>query len=278
MLAWINWLRALAILQVIAIHSSHTFLRNRSPSMDWQWMVTVMIMTASRICVPIFVMISGYLTIAKYKGWLDFCGKKLVRVIVPFVVWWLVYRFTRSYDYHFWFIYMIVPLYLLAPMFVWITKNIDKRILWLLIVVLFISKAGGYAGYFLMGYCLAGQKFSVWRGLGLIFVIFIGLCWMVIRSSFLLGATVEVYWDYLNPWAVLLSAVTFSFFSNIDWPKNKLMDSLAENSYGIYLIHLLFLERLLPNPPIILFLSTLALSWMIIFLLKKLPGGSFLVG
>lgn len=278
MLEWINWLRGLAILEVIAVHSSHNFLRGHMFDSPIAWAIILAIMSIARSCVPIFVMISGYLAILKYKNWRDFYGKKILRVIVPFVVWWLVYRLSKSYDYHFWFVYMIIPLYLLTPIFVWFVRKTNTMILGVLILVLFVSKIGGYAGYFLAGYLLAQLKFRQWQNLGAAIVAVTLLYAVTIISSIEKGALAEQYWDYLNPLTIIFSAALFSFFRNIDWPENNLIKNLAGNSYAIYLIHLLFLERLLVFGPPVLFLLTLCLSWLLVIILKKMPGGSFWVG
>lgn len=278
MLAWINWIRCLAILEVIAIHSSHNFLRGQAPNLEWTWLAAAGVMSVARSCVPIFVMVSGYLAGLKYKGWKDFYSKKLFRVVFPFVIWFVIYRLTNSYDYHFWFVYMIVPLYILAPVFIWIIKNLDKKIVWLLIVILFVGKLGGYAGYFLLGPLLGQIKMKRWQSLMGMIIISTLLSFVTISNSLQKGVLLEEYWDYLNPIVIILSIFVFLFFCNTNWNKNPLVGNLATNSYGIYLIHLLFLERLLFYPPPLIFLCTLGLSWVIVFYLKKIPGGNFLFG
>jgi surface polysaccharide O-acyltransferase-like enzyme len=173
---------------------------------------------------------------------------------------------------------MIIPLYLLTPIFVWFVRKTNTMILGVLILVLFVSKIGGYGGYFLAGYFLTQWKFKQRQSLGVAVIAIILLYVITIVSSKEKGVLVEQYWDYLNPLIIVFSAAIFSFFRNIIWPKNNLVNSLAANSYAIYLIHLLFLERLLVFTPPILFLFTLGLSWLLVIALKKIPSGSFWVG
>ncbi len=90
-----------------------------------------------RVCVPLFVMISGFF-LFPIGDERKFFRKRFTRVLVPFVVWCMVYAF---YDYarglttlrttllniakipvnygtevgHLWFVYMLMAIYLIAP-------------------------------------------------------------------------------------------------------------------------------------------------------------------
>ncbi|HOU69512.1 MAG TPA: acyltransferase family protein [Paludibacteraceae bacterium] len=91
-----------------------------------------------RISVPLFVMISGYFLFPMKGSLSDFFRKRLTRVLVPFVVWYVLYAFYGGYVFHLgfktiltnilllpvnfpmyfghlWYVYMILGLYLLVP-------------------------------------------------------------------------------------------------------------------------------------------------------------------
>ncbi|MCH5178489.1 MAG: acyltransferase [Prevotellaceae bacterium] len=92
-----------------------------------------------RICVPLFVMVSGYFLLPMKDCATQFFKKRLTRILIPFVVWYLVYsvfnmfrnngtvldatcdflgilvNFHEVWGGHMWFVYMLVGLYLITP-------------------------------------------------------------------------------------------------------------------------------------------------------------------
>lgn len=87
--------------------------------------------TFVRCCVPLFVIASSYLLFPLRYPIADFFSKRAVRVVVPFVLWSLVYAFywgnatenlwnlIFNFNYaagHLWFVYMLIGIYLLMPL------------------------------------------------------------------------------------------------------------------------------------------------------------------
>ena len=110
-----------------------------------------------RVCVPLFVMISGYF-LFPIEDERRFFKKRFTRVLIPFVVWCAVYAF---YDYarglaslrttlldiaripinygtevgHLWFVYMLMGIYLIAPVLApWIVSASRKSMEFFLVL------------------------------------------------------------------------------------------------------------------------------------------------
>lgn len=131
---WVDWLRVLACLLVMVVHSSEPFylagydtlILTRS---DLLW--ASIIDSAARMSVTLFVVASSYLMFPLHYSTAEFCRKRAVRILIPFAIWSLVYalksdapatnikylllnfNFSAS---HLWFIYMLLGLYLIMPL------------------------------------------------------------------------------------------------------------------------------------------------------------------
>lgn len=106
--------------------------------------------SALRPCVPLFVMASAYLLIPLKDSTSSFFKRRFSRVLIPFVVWVLIYALLpmawgeiswgESKDYlttslynfapnaiHLWFVYMLIGLYLFMPIISPWLKQIGKK-------------------------------------------------------------------------------------------------------------------------------------------------------
>ncbi|MGI4756276.1 MAG: acyltransferase [Janthinobacterium lividum] len=132
-------LRVLATYMVMQIHTGEFFYIGKdgavlnTPDAHWVgWLNSL-----CRTCVPLFVMISGYF-LFPVLGTRQFLRKRFTRVLFPFVIWCAVYAFYYyakgestlhkalinvlhipvNYGVevgHLWFVYMLLGLYLFAP-------------------------------------------------------------------------------------------------------------------------------------------------------------------
>lgn len=118
-----------------------------------------------RVCVPLFVMLSGYFLLPMKGTTTDFFKKRLTRIVWPFLIWSALYSvfyvFYAGYTpwqavkcflnlfivstpecYHMWFIYMLVGLYLLTPVITpWLQRASKRQLqfylaLWLISTLL----------------------------------------------------------------------------------------------------------------------------------------------
>ncbi|ORM72420.1 hypothetical protein HA44_20390 [Mixta gaviniae] len=60
-IGWIDNLRAVACLMVIVIHTTTWYITNSDRVAESAWDLANLLNSASRVCVPLFFMISGYL-------------------------------------------------------------------------------------------------------------------------------------------------------------------------------------------------------------------------
>lgn len=157
-LDYFDTLRALAIVSVVLLHSAAPLLYEFNNLLPIDWHVANVYDSLTRWCVPIFLMISGYLNINSSHKPSVFYKKRFTKIVIPFVFWGIfyylfslylnpnIYLFHALLDintytsffkqlifgpvyYHLWFIYSIIILYLLNPMLKELLSRISTRTL-----------------------------------------------------------------------------------------------------------------------------------------------------
>lgn len=159
---WISNLRVFATLTVIMLHcaAGGIYLMGKIPN-SWWWICNAS-NAFGRFAVPIFVMLSGYLLLGKYKNLTDFLSKRFSRIFIPFLLWTIIFMLWGNYfgiipaektkfefvdilrkfmfggaggSGHLWFVYMLLGLYLFSPIISrWITQATDQEIKFFLIM------------------------------------------------------------------------------------------------------------------------------------------------
>ncbi len=142
---WIDWLRIIACLFVMMTHCCEGFYFGDGGTLimtrtDAIWVT--LLNTFTRACVPLFVVASSYLQFPVHYPTGDFFRRRLVRVLIPFVVWSLVYAFVwgepvqnlkdlaLNFNYsagHLWFVYMLLGVYLIMPLLSPWAEKVGKR-------------------------------------------------------------------------------------------------------------------------------------------------------
>ena len=108
-----------------------------------------------RACVPLFIVASSYLQFPLHYSTGEFFKRRAVRILIPFVIWSLVYAFcwgepssnlqalAFNFNYsagHLWFVYMMIGVYLLMPILSpWAEKVGKKELLVYLGIWLFTT-------------------------------------------------------------------------------------------------------------------------------------------
>jgi surface polysaccharide O-acyltransferase-like enzyme len=127
------------------------------------WWASNVYDSLARVCIPLFVMLSGALLLQPSKA--DeplkvFFKKRLTRIGIPFLFWGATYfawqffvngqALTANFvvqgvltgpDYQFWFLYLLLGLYLVTPVLRVLIKHADWKILRYLIIVWFTGTA-----------------------------------------------------------------------------------------------------------------------------------------
>ena len=142
---WVDWMRVAACFMVILVHSTEPFYLGGDgaqilTSSDAYW--ASFFDSFVRSCVPLFIIASSYLLFPLRHEASEFVRRRAVRVLVPFVVWTLVYAlvwgepvqnfrdlaFNFCYSAgHLWFVYMLVGVYMLMPLLSPWAEKVSKR-------------------------------------------------------------------------------------------------------------------------------------------------------
>jgi surface polysaccharide O-acyltransferase-like enzyme len=163
-ISWINNLRLLAMFAVVVLHTASPLLFNYKTAPLGDWMAADVYNAITRCAVPVFVMITGALTLGKDYELGDFLKKRLGRLLLPFLFWSLVYVGYQWYEeiiyfnrgtwgnismvlhqlkigssYHLWYVYLLVGLYLVIPIISKFARNASEKELLYFLAIWFIT-------------------------------------------------------------------------------------------------------------------------------------------
>jgi len=161
------------------------------------WQAGNIIDGSVRFCVPVFVMLSGALLLGRETPIREFLKKRVVRVLLPFIFYSLIYiaydfwngrqtfnketlfpfvwnKIAHGAAYHLWYIYMIIGLYLFIPIIGrWVRASTRNEIKYFLFIwmgtmvvshpILFKHKPNFDLSYFsgFLGYLILGYYLSL---------------------------------------------------------------------------------------------------------------------
>lgn len=192
-------LRVIAVLGVIVTHAIILLWDISKHKIGPVWWGANILQSSIRFIVPILFMQSGALLLSADKNSqvYSFLKTRFSKVLIPFIVWTLLYCVYVTYSahipfsknlvraiqgpvyYHLWYMYILIGLYLITPIFQIYTSHAPRRnifyflILWFVItgiipsilkatgisINLSIAYLSGYIGYFILGYYL--QKYPI---------------------------------------------------------------------------------------------------------------------
>lgn len=162
---FLDYLRVLACFMVIFVHSCEFFYTGADGctlTNDYDRFWVSLIDGMFRISVPLFVMTSSYLLLPLKESGVPFFKRRFTRVVVPFLVWSVLYATVpvlygdltvedmKSYlvrllynfnmnSGHLWFIYMLIGLYMFMPVLSPWLKQVSKKGEQAFLVVWFIT-------------------------------------------------------------------------------------------------------------------------------------------
>ncbi len=327
-LPWVDFVRFLASFLVVLAH-----IEAWGAGPDWAQKFFYAI---SRNGVPLFFLTSGYLLLSKQEDLRTFFRKRAARIIIPFLVWSIIYDVQNSGAFaetgvtleavlkmflrilrgpragHLWFFYSLIGLYLITPILrVFISKARKSEFLyyialWFLAMpLLFVVEeftpfkngfeiyyTGGYVGYFLLGYYLGRLETKpplTWAAAGL-FITGIIFTFAVFYFDLPPQNNELVFRSYPSLNIVLMSLGAFVLIKAAGEKISARWVGISSNasraSFGIYLIHpivfawmafgwaALGFRTAAGNSILVIPLAALVnflLSWMIVFLISKIP-------
>lgn len=142
---WIDWMRVAACLMVIIVHSTEPFYLGGEGALILTWQDAFwssFFDSFVRACVPLFIVASSYLQFPLHYSAGEFCRRRAVRILIPFVIWSIVYacvwgepvsnfrNLLMNFNYasgHLWFVYMLIGVYLLMPLLSPWAEKVEKK-------------------------------------------------------------------------------------------------------------------------------------------------------
>lgn len=325
----ISFLRILATLSVIMIHVSGPMVVKFGEIASFDWEMANIYDSVSRYSVPMFFMISGALLLNNNYTLSDFLKKRFGKIVPPFLFWSLAYSLLNRYmftsesfdlskivkdifygsEYHLWFVYVLLGVYLFTPILQkWIKNASQKEILYFLLIWLVslimeipglriyfpkinLSYFSGFLGYFVLGYYL--NHFRSKGRLIPVLMVFLGALITIIGTSvftFKSGQWYYYFYEYLNLNTLLIASGMFLLFNkvvNSNSIINTIVFKLNQCCFGIYLIHPLVLKLfelmgfdiLIMSPILSILLVSLScfvFCFLIVFCLKKTKYGNII--
>ena len=205
-----------------------------------------------------------------YLGW--YCGTHANTCTLSLVSNLLLVKGTY---FHLWFLYSLLGIYLILPILRLIVRgDPDKKLLWYLMLLWLLFQpilslahklwnfdinlraplAGGFVGYFILGYLLGEMTLTTPR------ILVSALIWVLSTFVTILGTylfTRETgqfdgyFYDYVSIGVAFASASTFILLRWLSEtnlftspPAREWMRVLAISAFGVYLIHVIVMEVL----------------------------------
>lgn len=329
---YLDWVRAFACAAVVLIHCFTVYLDNTSitevgvfRSVAW----TEILVVFCRWAVPCFLMVTGALLLdPSRRVGSEKISRYVLRVVTVLMTFgWLfalieIVFSRQAFDFsmvytaflnvlqgkgwaHLWYLYDLMGIYLLLPLFRAFVANSEKRDLQRMLSILFFFSLviptfnsitalnlkrylwlGSSVFYFMLGWYLHAFKEPRKTIYSLGFAALI--CQVLITGYGIMVEHTYPNWVWLpaSPLTAMWAATVFSLFkNNMDVPMHAtgLVASLAACSFGVYVIHPLFLNFMYKalnwsaiSLPILVFeivTFVLALfpSWFSTWVLRKTP-------
>ncbi len=301
-LIYADLLRVIATFVIVILHVSGSNWHN-VPVSGFEWKVFNFYDSMARFSVPVFVMISGMFLLDNKKSLTlkKLYSKNILRIVTSFIFWSAIYSvFTNilkyntfnqevlkhmvisfiTGNYHLWFLFMIVGLYIITPILRKITESENRFLIeYFLILAAFfqviiptllkvpvfskrsviintvINKVNmkfvlGYVGYYVAGYYFktydipSKAKYAIYT-LGILgFISTYVLTDVISQNKGVADGTFYGYF-YLN--VMCSSIAVFILFkdkvSKIKFKERtcKIITILSNCSFGIYLVHDFFI-------------------------------------
>lgn len=323
---YLDLLRSFAIIMVLLLHSISGYMMQSELYNTTSWYINLGLNAFARTGVPLFLMISGVLMLSaeSTRNITQFYKKSLLHIAVPLVFWniaYFIFRWARGYaefdikllldqflncgtEYHLWYLYTIIGIYLIAPFLKILTDNLnDKQLVWLLFLMLFGTTIrpfintvtpfyiyffeplfNGYVACFMMGYVLCNIKCDLKTVIWFLIAGILGFLGSVILNHINSSAN-EINLVANNGYSLchfaLASAIFMTskfIFSERTFLKG-IVTALSKASFGIYLTHVAVIDIItnyfmIDASPIVcslyIFVITTLVSFAISFVLGKI--------
>ena len=326
---YLDVIRILACVMIVAMHAPipNTGLNSYVLSAD-------SLLTAPGI--GLFILVSGALLLPVNIPTKLFLKRRIIKVAFPTLFWTLFYMLAYWYDYGFevinmwrvllsipfssqfgvvlWYMYMLVGLYLLAPILSpWLRQTGKKELefylfLWAITLCYpyirdyvdvneshtgILYYFGGYVGYFLFGYYLRTymKVWAIWKSIILLLIPF--AIATILKIQQIPVRFYDSFW-YLSFLVAMMSVAWFTMVKRVNIVydnASRLHRGIALVSnccFGIYLIHIFIMRSVIWEwtwlydmgvmqillVTLLTFFGSLVVTWLVSYL----PGAEFIIG
>lgn len=172
----IDTLRTIATFLVILLHVSANYVLDADYNSDYHfsfWVANI-VESFTRICVPLFVLISGMFLVGRKESFKKSYEKRTSRILIPLVAWTVIYLiFSAAFQYfghqsvdyeailaslilgrpyyHMWYLYMLIGLYIIVPILNHSIIFISRKTQWIITISLLIFGMFNYSYDFYLG-------------------------------------------------------------------------------------------------------------------------------
>ncbi|HWA51815.1 MAG TPA: acyltransferase family protein [Patescibacteria group bacterium] len=178
---WPDIVRVVAILAVVAIHTFNSVYQRPDFFGGISWWFSILVDSFSRICIPLFIMLSGYFMLKRDERFSRLLKRIFNRLFVPLVFWTiLVYalstpnaikdilqpsfylRFFSGNVYYFYFLVILIGLYFIVPLFRNFIKTNETKTLTLMSVSFLTVGVVETAEEYFIRNCAVENSFTKW--------------------------------------------------------------------------------------------------------------------
>lgn len=316
----IDLFKIICIVAVIVIHVSsyNVFETEYSSLLQENFSVINFFNMITRFSVPGFIMISGMFLLEKKISIKDIFRKYIFRITVLYCIFSFLYSIIACYknnvdilsfffrgDYHLWYLYLIVGIYLVTPFLKKVVEDKNITIYFLILSLIFSSVIPliqriinidgiktafsllnvympmGYVGYYVAGYFFSKNKVnkSLFYILGLLGLI----------SNIIIFKSISYYDEIYNsvfllPGTVFQTIAIFLFFKDLKIRKNlvPIVTFISKHTLSIYLTHIFIIKIIFHYFPKIIYqhsiisiplvsICVFTVSLLLGIILKKFP-------
>ena len=281
-IVYIDWLKIIAALMVVMIHTSGMLYLN-NPEASLSYLLGFWNQEMVRPAVPLFFMISGALLLRpSYDTNSRKMVQKALKLLALMLIWSFVYALVNVHPitlkglvfatikgpFHFWFFEYLIGLYLLTPLFKAIAEYKDGLLVryylalftffgiviaslqalpffhkWIMDVTTKIRFEWlGFAGYFFLGHYLNQKQLKISPWL------MIGIFSAAVLLQGLVFTNMGLLYSSDKFWwlTIIEAAALFILFKNIDWQRMAWggQNLLSSLAMGVYVFHPFLLEAI----------------------------------
>lgn len=318
------WIRVTACIAIVLLHTLDNSLSYFRDSVTPEQVVAVR--TASSLlmwAVPCFLMVTGALLLDNERDlpFSKLLGKYIYRVVLALVSFTMIFTIIKylagekddiilsflidlvqcSSMSYLWYLYLLIGLYLMMPVYRMITGAASDRLLWYLTVLIivfnsviplaeyfglapafYIPTDVIYPAYLFLGYLLSRRNMKMSTS-----IILLAACGIsaAILTMHLAGTDTDMtgLTGYKSPLVVGMSAAAFSLMMRIRAGVGEILTSVDACTFGIYLIHMIGVRLIMKEcgfspydfgpfgfigMTIVLFVASYGITWLI----RKIPG------